>query len=106
MVNDAFDFRIGAYGIKTIPGNVVLGVLTLVGTGKYIGQERMKSDNRVFYGNWTTALRGLYDKLLDDKVAKNNAKVVKGLMDAQAEAYAMIDEHLKRIKVLPAKESI
>jgi hypothetical protein len=77
-----------------------------VGTGPKKGQEVVVQTSQTYHGSWESALRKLYNLLVADDAAKNNIKIIKGLMDAQERAYQMLDAHLARIDHLPPKEPI
>ncbi len=107
MVDDNHvGIRVGEYGIRAVPGNIILGKYTLVATGPKKGCEIVNQKTQRYFSNWTGALSALYDVLLNDRVGKNNIKIVRGLMDSQEEAYEMIKVALEEIKILPAKETL
>ena len=98
--------RIGAYGIRLIPGNIVVGKYSLIQSGPNKGIEQMSANTQSFHINYYRAVCNLYDRLLAEETYNSNTVVVKGLIDAEEKTYKMIKDMLKEIKVLPARVTI
>jgi len=98
--------RVGSYGIRLIPGNIIVGKYLLIATGPKAGTEEMTASTQSYHVSYYRAVCNLYDRLVADGTFDNNTVVVKGLIDAEKAAYKMIEEALSKIEILPARVSI
>jgi len=88
-------FRIGKFGIRQIPCNIIVGEYSLVTSGPNQGMERMKSNTETYHTNYERALGNLIDRLIEDKMEKSSIDMLKGLIKSIAEVKAELYKVLK-----------
>ncbi len=85
-------FRVGKYGIQQIPRNIVVGEIGLDGKCN----ERIIQSTKTYHSNYETALLNVFNRLLQDNMAKNTLNSMRGVLDSIEEAKQEILDELRK----------
>lgn len=93
-------FRVGKFGIRQTPLNIIVGEIRLVQSGPLLGTEKMIKYTESYHRNYEIALIELMNRLINDKMSKGNVDVLKGLIDSIKETKEDILRALRDYTIL------